>query len=221
MTYGKISAAAFALLAIFAFAPAAKADPIPLSPELKAFLLRPAEQSTVTGIMRHQWDEIMPSCPEAKLKQSNVLITEAPTFDKSGAPTSGSWRVVGPVEGCGQSRTFNILYLFTKNGLQKIGLLPGDTRADVTLQRDGLMYAYTGMVKIAPANCKDVKYLDTKFIGQGEKMPNIPAGRDPHAWTEEWTLRACGVTGVVTMTFAPDPTGTTISAAIDKTRRLK
>jgi hypothetical protein len=216
----KISA--LALLSLLAFAPVAHADPIPLPPQLKTFLMRPEQQKEVTGMMGHQWNEIFPSCTNAKLGTSDVLISEAPTFDKDGAPTSGAWRVVGKVEGCGQVRLLSIYFFFPKNGqMQRVGLLPGDTHADMQLQHDGLMYAFTGMAKLAPKDCRDVKFLDTKYLGSDKTVSNVLTGQANKTWSEEWTLRACGVTGAVPMKFIPDATGTTIVADASKTREIK
>jgi hypothetical protein len=35
-------------------------------------------------------------------------------------------------------------------------------------------------------------------------------------WTEEWTVRLCGVSGAVPMHFVPDATGTTIHSEVLK-----
>ena len=195
----------------------AKADPIPISPELQAFLMRPEQKQAVTGMMGQQWRTIFENCTSAKLQGMNVLITTPPTFDSSGTPVSGEWRMLGRVEGCGETRILNVEYLFTQDGqMKRLALLPGTTSADLRLEHDALLFAAAGMAKLAPKDCKDIKYIDTKFIGFEDSGPTTGAARRP--WKEEWTVRACGTTGIVTMHFAPDPTGTGIRAASNETR---
>jgi hypothetical protein len=212
-----------AVLLLVAALPA-KADPvIPLSPELKAFLLRPEQQQGVVNLMFAQWNALVGDCPSpsAKLVRSNVLTEKPPSFDASGTPTAGEWRVVGRIEGCGVARTFNILYAFTKDGaMKRLALLPGSTAANPVLQHDGLMYAAMGMANLAPKGCKDIKYTDTRFLGFDD---GNTADTRPRPWTEEWTVRACGVSGVVTMHFAPNATNnvTDIVTDLSKTRRVQ
>ena len=203
------------------FALSAKADPIPMSPELKAFLDRPEQQQALASMMRQQWRMAGENCSSPKLQGLLVLVETAPTFDSNGEPTSGEWRVVSHIEGCGEKRVFNLEYLFTPDGqMKRIALLPGTTAANLKLQHDALTYAAMGMAKIAPKECKDMKCTDTKFIGFDDTNSPAPSGKRP--WTEEWTVRACGVTGIVTMHFTPDAnaTGVHILTELNKTRQV-
>jgi hypothetical protein len=195
----------------------AKADPIPMSPELKAFLMRPDQQQAVIGMMGQQWRTIFENCPSPKLQGMNVLITTPPKLDSSGTPVSGEWRMVGRVDGCGETRILNVEYLFTPDGqMKRLALLPGTTVANLRLQHDALIYAGAGMAKLTPKDCKDIKDIDTKFIAFDDT--STANGVSGHPWKEEWTVRACGVTGIVTMHFAPDATGTNIHASLNETR---
>jgi hypothetical protein len=204
---------------IVGFISSPKADPLLMSPELKSFLTRPEEKEAVLGLMGEQWRALFEDCRSPKLKTMNVVIGTAPKFDPDGMPTTGQWRVVGNVEACGQTRVLNVLYMFTPDGtMKRIALLPGTTIADVRLQRDALVYAAAGMAKLNPKDCKDIKYIDTTFIGFDEAVP--ASGSNRRAWKEEWTLRTCGVTGIVTVHFTPNATGTNISVGLQETRPL-
>lgn len=200
----------------------AKADPISVSPELKSFLMRPEQQQAVNGMLAQQWRALVGNCSSPHLQPTTVLIDNSPAFDQAGAPASGQWRVRDYVEGCGETRILNILFLFTPNGkMRRIALLPGTTIADARLQQDALMYAEMGMQNLMPSlDCKDIQYTNTSFVAFGEANPQVPPGRDNRSWTEEWTVRACGVTGIVTMHFIPDATGTTISSGVGEARRV-
>lgn len=201
------------------FVSGATADPIPMSPELRAFMMRPDQQQAVSEIMAKQWRLVDNNCTSPKFLGMNVLVATPPNFDASGAPVSGNWRVLGRIEGCGAIRLFNVEYLFASDGqMKRIGLLPGTTIADFRLQRDALMYAAMGMTKRAPKNCKDIQYQDTKFVGFADEGSNAIPGKRP--WKEEWTVRACGVTGIVTMHFTPDATGTNIMSSPNETREV-
>ena len=148
-----------------------------------------------------------------------MVVGVPPTF-KAGKPVSGSWRVITRLSGCGQARSFSLLYALGANGqLARIGMLPGSSVADPLLQRDALMYANLAMGKLSPPGCKDFKYVDTAFEAFGAPGANVPAGREARSWTEKWRVRACGVDGIVKLYFTPDATGTAISAKLDETVR--
>jgi hypothetical protein len=204
-------------IVLLCIAGSAKADPIPLSPELKAFFARPEQQQIVANAMAQQWRKIVENCPSPTLGPTSAVITAiAPTFDSSGTPVSGRWRVIDRVEGCGESRTLSVEYLFAPDGqMRRIATLPGYTIADLSLQRDALMYATMGMVRLTPSGCKDITYTDTKFI----RFTDAASGSGRRPWIEEWTVRACGVTGIVTMHFTPDATGTSIATSVNETRQ--
>jgi hypothetical protein len=150
------------------------------------------------------------------------VLNEADTLiiiSSSGTPISGEWRMIGRVAGCSEMRLLNVEYLFAPDGQMKaIALLPGTTAANLKLEHDGLTYAAVGMAKLAPKDCKDTKFVDTKFIGYQATDSTNSVGSRP--WTEEWTVRSCGVTGVVTMHFTPDATGTKISTNLNETRAV-
>ena len=198
-----------------------RAETAPLPPELKAFLSRPDQQKAIAGLMNRHWQSFLPECTTPELKQTNVIITQPPSFGPNGAPTAGMWRVVGHVEGCEKSSVFTVMYAFGPDGrMARFGLLPGTTIADYRLQRDAIAYATMAMSKIAPEGCKDIHYIDTKFIDFGEVSPATIPNKERRSWTEEWTVRACGVTGLVTMHFIPDTTGTSITTSPDQTRQI-
>jgi hypothetical protein len=165
----------------------------------------------------NDWETVMPGCTATGLA-ANVVVHVPPKFDASGRPVSGRWQVMLRVQGCGETRTFNISYSVDPDGeLRRLGTLPGTTVADPVLQKDGLMYAQMAMVKVAPADCKEYVFVDTAF----EALKPAAAGGRARPWTEKWTVRACGVEGVVRMHFTPDATGTQITAKTEETVRIR
>jgi hypothetical protein len=203
------------LLLSLVVAGAVAADPIPMPPELAKFLSSPDEGRMIGANALRDWNLVVPGCGNPRLKSTNVVVQVQPEFDAAGKPTSGKWQVLAHLEGCGQSRQLNLFYAFASNGqMVRVSGLPGTTRADLVLQKDGLTYAAIGMGKLVPSTCKDFKdfkYLDTAFEAPGPSR----------SWTEKWTVRACGVDGIVRMQFAPKPdaTGTSISVNLNETVR--
>lgn len=195
----------------------AAAQPIQMSPELAKFMSTPDEERNVKSSGLRDWQALVPSCPSPSLAGANVVVHVPPKFDPAGQPVSGFWQVVSRVQGCGQTRQFNLFYTAANGKLTRTSALPGTTIADLLLQKDGLMYASMAMVKIAPADCKDYKFLDTAFEAFGTAAPGARA----RPWTEKWTVSACGVDGVVKMRFTPDAKGTQITANTADTVRLR
>lgn len=187
-----------------------------MSPELAKFMTTPDEERAVKANALRHWQALFPSCPGPSLMGVNVVVHVPPKFDTAGRPLSGTWQVVSRLQGCGQTRNLNVMYSIGANGqLTRTGTLPGSSAADPRLQRDGLMYASMAMVRIAPDGCKDYQYLDTAF----EAFETSLTGTRP--WTEKWTVRACGVEGVVRMHFTPHATSTTITANTAETVRVR
>lgn len=208
----------YAVLAITAIS--SSAQTAPMTPELRAFVMRAEEQKAVLGAMEQQWRALVPECATPQLKQMNVGVLEAPVFDEIGNPTRGAWRMVGRMEGCGQSKVLNLRYWFAPEGrLMRSTTLPGTTIAVPLLQKDALFYAQAAMVRLTPKDCKESAVIDTRFLRLGDVSPQARPGMESHVWDEEWQVRACGVVGTVSMHFIPDATGTTISAEMAKAQQ--
>lgn len=198
---------------------AAAQPPAPptLSPELSAFLIRPEQQKAINESSVKAWFQQLPNCAEPKMTQRNVLIGQEPKFDAKGDPLSGRWSVVTRIEGCGEERIINLQYWFTPDGKLAASLrLPGTSIADLTLQKDAVLYAMSAMVNVAPRDCKEAPVINTQFKGRDSEEVLDANGAVRHPWTEEWTVRLCGVTGVIPMHFIPDATGTTIHSEVLK-----
>ena len=191
-------------------------QPIPMSPELAKFMSTPEEAQMVHSYGLHDWQEIVPSCATPRLADAQVVVHEAPKFDASGRPVSGRWQVISHVQGCGETRIFNLMYIVGPNGLTRLGTLPGTTIADPWLQKDGLMYAQMAMAQLTPPGCDEHLFVDTAFEAFETNLRG-PA----RPWSEKWTIRACGVEGAVRMHFSPDATGTQITARTAETVRLR
>jgi hypothetical protein len=76
------------------------------------------------------------------------------------------------------------------------------------------------MAALAPKDCKSTLFMNTRLVGFGDAQPNVAPGRENRVWSEEWTVWECGVTGIVTLRFTPDATGTGISSLVNATRKI-
>jgi hypothetical protein len=119
-------------------------------------------------------------------------------------------------DGCSQSGIFNVMTFVGKTGqIRTIGLLPGTTRANPILQRDAAQAALVGAFLRAPAGCKpsqSQRIIDTAFIEfSGAPAADVPSGRDPRPWKENWTVLVCNAQIIVPLHFTPDATGTTFT----------
>jgi hypothetical protein len=208
---------AFSAIWLLSSAAAQPPAPIPLSPELKTFLMLPDQRKAIDESSAKAWASQVPGCTEPKVTQRNVLILEAPKFDAQGSPLSGNWRVITHIDGCAETRIISLQYWFPASGkLATTLMLPGTSIADPLLQRDAILYAQTGMAAIAPRDCKESPVINTQFKSwDSAELPGAK-GAVRRPWTEEWTVRLCGVSGVVPMHFVPDATGTTIHSEVLK-----
>ena len=192
---------------------------IPMSPELLRFMSTPEEQRRVRSHEFDDWEATMAGCADTpNLVGATIVVYVAPKFDASGRPVSGRWRVMSELQGCGETKIFNLVYIVGPNReLTRVGTFPGTTAADPWLQQDGVKYAQMAMVKLVPAGCDEYLFVDTAF----EALKTARAGASDPPWTEKWTIRACGVEGVVRLHFTPDATGTQITVRIDETVRAR
>ncbi|MBS0219869.1 MAG: hypothetical protein JSR91_03920 [Proteobacteria bacterium] len=199
-------------------------QPLPMSPELKAFLTRPEEQRQFGGMMNNVWRSVVENCPSPTARGMNVNVDVPPTFDSAWMPMSGQWTVIGRFEGCGKFRILRVVYqLGPNNRMRRVALLPGTTRSDLRLAQDATLHAVVAMVQIAPKDCKSTKIINTEYIGfdGGKTPPTAELTRTP--WAEEWTVRACAIVGVVDMHFVPNSNGigTTIIAQLNRSKVAK
>ena len=144
----------------------------------------------------------------ASLGETLAVVSGPVRVDERGRPQSGSWIEHVTMEGCGRTRQLNVLAMVRAPGmLATVPLLPGTTRADPLLQKDGALYAFTAAVD--PRKCEPVFIADTAYVGplgQASLVPGKPG------WSERWTVSRCGEPVAVDMGFMPDATGTMITA---------
>lgn len=208
------------LISLAAPAFAAADDPLPVPPELKAYLSRPQEEKIYYGMMKHQWQGLFKDCEDFYIRGTLVTVEKPPVFDSAGEAQSGAWKITSNVEGCGYKRRLNVQYVFDDKRKSRILLLPGTTITDFTLQHDSLQYAAIAMTDLEPADCTDIRYSNTEFVSYKDVPGTGKKDKASKAWDEQWTLLACGVTGVVTMHYIPDAAGTTIMARPSETVKV-
>jgi hypothetical protein len=178
----------------------------------------PTEQQRVLDAAGRSSVVLQNPCATAQFRIGKKFVPYKPTsFDSNGAIVDGAWKQIVEAEGCGQTRLLNVLISVSgPNQLSTMPLLPGNTHADATLQKDAVKYAVTALAATPggrEANCPIGYVADTEYLTQDKDV--LPGAKGP-AWRELWTLASCTQKMLVPMHFIPDTTGTTISAGPNK-----
>jgi hypothetical protein len=204
--FGKAGPARLVLLALLAPGAAVAQE----QTLLERVLVDPTERAHVLAAARRSTVVLNEPCKSATFALADGVVLYRPvTADATGAVDGGAWKQVVREEGCGASRTLNVLaYVPRARSLATTPLLPGTTHADPQLQADGARYAVAA-AGLPEKNCEIGYIADTGFLRRDEAAPNGGRGRP---WTELWTLVSCSGTTQVAMHFMPDSTGTTIGA---------
>lgn len=194
------AASVFAALSIATPATASSGPQPP--PALQALVVSSDYQANIARLFSQLPAPVFQRCPSLVSKGSTVTMIEPVSFAPDGYPTSGLWEQSFPVSGCGNDTTIN--FFFRAHSDEKIISvvgIPGETRADMTLQRDAFRMTTTA-VQAAVPNCEQITVQDSKYLG--------PVGKSHKAWQESWLLAVCTRPIPVTVTFTPDDSGTKI-----------
>lgn len=172
-------------------------------------------QRLADGLANATADSMYVPCATFVVKKEarRVFFIEDPRFAEDGVPNAGLWKVETPIEGCGETRQFNLFFIARKDPADaskgKVFFLvgvPGGTMASPQLQKDTVRYAFMGaMLKVR--GCKKFDIIDSRFAG------GAAGGKAP--WMEIWRLRGCGHVVDVPIDYTPDATGTQISVKSD------
>ncbi|HEV2673203.1 MAG TPA: hypothetical protein VGV37_01595 [Aliidongia sp.] len=200
---------------------ASAAEPPPVSPQFQKFILLQENRQAVVQSLQAQWTQFVGvACANVKPVDWQVEVLDPVDFRGDGKPLKGSWKETVTSEGCGFRKVFTVVSAINTDGTVKhIDMLPGTSHADPFLERDAIGQARAAAASILPKECQQVLISDTAFVAQeGEPAAATLPGRDPHPWREEWTLKGCNATAIVTLHFVPDAKGTGIHAAVNESR---
>jgi hypothetical protein len=180
--------------------------------QLQGFTHTPTYQALIRNALAAIPPAVFQQCPALVSNASQVTVLQPVAFAADGVPTGGRWKQSFPVSGCGNDTILNLY--FTATADEKINTMvghPGTTRADLTLQRDAILFATIGAGR-SIKDCKSFVVRDTKFEGYGLANPATPdPGPGPlRPWWESWTLAGCGQSVIVPLDFEPDGHGTRI-----------
>jgi hypothetical protein len=182
--------------------------------KFKAFLTSEVHNNLVRRALAAFPPTVFQPCPGLVSTGSKWIILKLVSFGSDGVPNAGAWKEMFPVSGCGNDTELNFYFGVDTNGKINTTIgIPGSTRADPLLQRDGHTYAFMG-ASVAAKTCKQFVVKNSRFEAFGWRKPPTP---DPgptarlRPWWETWTVVGCGRTFDVPMNFAPDQTGTVIS----------
>jgi hypothetical protein len=181
----------------------------------KAALTGPGVQDHVIEAAKRSQVLVHNPCPSAAYKvESRLVVYRAPEFDASGM-VAGEWKETVAERGCGASRLLNVLAVVRRpKSLALAPLLPGTTRANPPLQKEGerrAVLAMGGMEK----GCALGYVADTAF----DRAETAPAngGKTP-PWEEIWTLVTCTKETRVALTFTPEASAVSIAVRVIETK---
>ncbi len=208
-----------------AAAPAAPATvtpstaPAPQRPSsLKDYVALPANQGAIIAAAKEQFEHLPGACAAVVLKPTGQLtIYQRLSIGVDGKPIAGVWSERVTATGCQPERALNVLTINHPDGVpERVGLMPGDTRADPLTQKSALQYVQA-IVAHSPivASCHEISFTDTHFDGfDGLPNPEVTDGRSNRPWRETWYVAACGSTYGVGLVFTPNAQGTRLSGSI-------
>lgn len=168
------------------------------------------QQAVIAGAYKTtSWLNAKCEAPKTSLGKELAAASMPIVVDAQQQAQSGSWIEHVAVEGCDRPWQLNVLVVVRQPGsLETFPLLPGTTRADSLLEKDGAFYAFTA-APIDPKGCKPIYVADTKFLSTLNDTPLI-AGKP--GWSEQWTVAQCEKRSSIEMRFVPDRSGTTITS---------
>ncbi|HEV2674306.1 MAG TPA: hypothetical protein VGV37_07165 [Aliidongia sp.] len=196
--------AAAVLLSLLSIGPFARADE-GIDPRFLTLLKSDAHRAAVLKVATEQAQGLPTPCANTTYRPvGEVGFFLPPQFDGGGRLTHGLWREQVIAEGCGTIDLLNVFSLADPTGEPKLlGGLPGTTRADLALQREGLPLVMHGLPKEA-AECRDVRAVDSALSPDAPKEMTAP-------WREVWTVLACDKAYPVPLRFTPGVNGATIA----------
>jgi hypothetical protein len=193
-----------------------------INPKFDQFVRSPDDRDAVNKFIASQIAGQGTKCTTASIRLQSVAVLQPAVFSTEGTrPTAGVWKETVQIDACGAAYTWNVLTIVRAGDgtLVRRLMLPGSTRCDPALQRDAALTVYTNVRTGVEKSCeaKDFLIKDTKFVAfDPATIPNAKAGRNAHAWTENWSIVACGREIMTHLTFTPDSSGTSIKVALDK-----
>jgi hypothetical protein len=213
------AARALLLLCLVVGAPASGRTQVADAEKFQKFLFSETHKSLMNNALAAISPVVFVRCPTLVSKGSNVKPLKPILFGEDGVPSAGVWKEELPIAGCGNDTVLNMYFFAGNDGkIKALVGFPGFTRADLTLQRDALKYAYLGARSKATA-CEHFDVKHTQFEGFGlpdRQAPDPGPNQQFRPWRETWIMVGCGHTLDVPMEFIPGANGTTIAQTLNK-----
>ena len=186
---------------------------------LQSVLSDPGVQQHALEVVKQSAVMVRNPCPTARFALTGKgTVYIALERDASGAIVKGAWKQEVLENGCGVTRTLNVLGVV--QGPKKLGvaaLLPGTTRAGPQLQKDAVKFAVASAG--GPEKNCNVGYVENTELVKLDGAPVAGASSPP--WQEVWTLVSCTRRAHVSMRFTPESGGTQIVAGPTKVEPIQ
>ncbi|MEO5374779.1 MAG: hypothetical protein H7840_10935 [Alphaproteobacteria bacterium] len=201
---GRIAAAI--LLAVLPFTAGAADVPASGKPggRIGEYLMSLDAYQTMYAVALEQDGQVGILCAETyDIRPLTIAVLTALEYPEGAAhPTTGAWQYRFEARRCGKVRLFNLMMIARAGEVPSATMLPpGKTVASPLAMRSAMDLAVASIGSGQGKGCKEINVLNTDV--------DVPAKKPGAAWTERWTMRACGKDVPLTLHFAPDDKGGT------------
>lgn len=141
--------------------------------------------------------KVFDACASAEARPTGTVRLQRPlSFDEAGNVRSGAVIEEVMVTGCGRAHRANVVTAMRgEEGRPPVFPgIPGDSRADLVLQRDTLRFTRS-LAQTPDPDCQWVRVVDTRIDAR--------VAWDASGWGEIWTTDACGTRTDYAIRFAP------------------
>jgi hypothetical protein len=154
------------------------------------------------AIRREPFASAQPPCQSAKVEELGWRPGPQIEADETYAKAPAVYEKLR-FSGCGRASVQNMLVSRLQSGeWRSAGLMPGDSRADLTLQTDVAKVWFSGVQADAPDACKGEDW--GRFFRRGEVKVEQEADPETGAWEELWPATHCDQDRSIRVTFTPN-----------------
>jgi hypothetical protein len=192
------------------------------NPRLQAFLWSPPVNLALFQLGQEQDKQLnlQSTCQsEYEVKPTSLMILspiDLPSNKQT--PSTGAWLYRYEFTRCGETKVYNALFSVnpTTGIVEREAYIPGSSMAGPLLMREALGSAISSATNRSNMqSCKNVDVFDMQVT----KAPSAVQANGKllnGAWRETWTMKVCGKTVEVPITFTPDVISGNTSFSIDQ-----
>ncbi|WP_150575550.1 hypothetical protein [Pandoraea aquatica] len=164
------------------------------------------------GVEQDKKFNLQPDCKQTyRVKPIGTVVVKPFAVPDDGRqnPRTGVWLTRYQLERCGESKTYNALFVANPQGGKPVpkAFYPGNGAAGPVLIQDAVMTAAAmALARAGLKECKNADVFDMRIKRPAHDV--VENGKTIRGvWEETWTFRACGRMVDIDMNFLPDADG--------------